>query len=79
MLELASKELKIKFNGDIISLSYPKVGDVMELNARLKNSEDEMGLLLDFLAGLGLKESTSRMLEVDHVEAIIQELTSKKK
>lgn len=79
MLELHKKVLKVKYDGQVLELQYPKVKQVDKLQGRMKKEGESVELILDFLEELGLKREISEDMQADHVEAIVTSLTDSKK
>jgi ribosomal protein L5 len=77
MLELNSKTLDLKFNDKIYKLKYPTVKELKGFK-RAKDGE-EFDSVVKMFVNAGLPEAICDSLEIDHVEAIIKELTSTKK
>jgi hypothetical protein len=77
MLELNSKTLDLKFNDKVYKLKYPTV---KELRGFKKAKDgDEFDTVISMFINAGLPEKICESLEIDHIEAIIKELTTTKK
>lgn len=77
MLEFASRELQLKFNDKQYKLSYP---NVQQMKVFSKCKEDEyIDGAIKLLEDCGLPEKVSMALELDHMKAILEELTAAKK
>jgi hypothetical protein len=79
MLELKSKKLEIKYNDKILSLSFPTALQVESMQEDLKQNPDSIRPTLNLLEKLGLTKELSENMEIEHIESIIDALTSKKK
>lgn len=79
-LSFTSRELEIVFNEKIYKLRYPTVEDIRGYNKRL-NAKDaiELHVVADMLTRLGMPKTTVDKMELPFIEAIVEELTSRKK
>ena len=79
MLELNSTKLEIKFNGEVNNLTFPTVKQMREYAKNYEESDDKIEVITKFLIGLGLKKDVCDLLEFNHLEKILEELTKSKK
>ena len=75
-----SRELKITFNEKIYMIRYPSVSDIRDYNKKLNaKSAVELHVVAGMLETLGLPTKIVDQMEVPFIEAIVTELTARKK
>jgi hypothetical protein len=79
MLELNSRKLSFKFNGEDQLLKFPTVKELRDYSNEYDKAEDKISMISKFLVSLGLNQEVCDQLELGHLETILKELTSSKK
>jgi catalase (peroxidase I) len=79
MLELNSRKLEVKFNGEIFNLKFPTVKEMRLYSDGYDKADDKTKVIVDFIASLGMPSDKCEQLEVEHLEMLLKELTSTKK
>jgi len=79
MLDFRTRELEIKFNGELHRIGYPTVKQVQVYNEGFEKEENKVKLICDFIVELGLDREVCDKLEMHHLEAILKELIDTKK
>ena len=79
-LKFNSRELKLIFNEKMYMVRYPVVGDIRGYTEEL-NAEGaiELDVVSKMLSKLGLPMEVIEKMEMEFIEAIIEELTKRKK
>ena len=79
-LKFVSRELKLTFNEKIYMVRYPLVGDIRGYNEEL-NAEGaiELDVVAKMLNKLGLPLDVIEKMEIAFIEAVVEELTKRKK
>tara|TARA_R110002126_G_scaffold14631_1_gene61110 strand:- start:565 stop:813 length:249 start_codon:yes stop_codon:yes gene_type:complete len=79
-LKFVSRELKITFNEKVYMIRYPSVGDIRDYNKKLSaKNAIELHVVAGMLETLGLPTKIVDQMEVPFIEAIVEELTARKK
>ena len=75
-MDLSSRTLSLKWNGDEYSLKHPSVRQHMAYTEQLqKKKGKEVEDLIDFLDGLGLPKECSMEMELGHLQQVVSALT----
>ena len=75
-MDLSSRTLSLKWNGDEYSLKHPSVRQHMAYTEQLqKKKGKEVEVLIDFLDGLGLPKKASLEMELGHLQQVVGALT----
>lgn len=80
MLEFNSRVLPVKFNDKQYQLNYPTVDDMLKYSEKLEEKDaKEVKVIKELLSQLGLPESVSGLMELNHLKLIVEELIKTKK
>lgn len=76
MLELTKKRLQFKVDEGTYEIVYPSLKAFSNYQKEVKKHEgDEAEMAINFLVKLGLDQQVAEELEVDHVLAIMEEIS----
>lgn len=81
-MEITKSELKVKVFGNDYSLKKPTARKAAELKKELEGEKDEVQMVeltCKFLNDCGLPEEATKELEIEHLHALIEAISSKKK
>ena len=75
-MDLSSRKLSLKWNGDEYSVKHPSVKQHMSYVAQLQKKEGkEVEVLINFLDSLGLPKEASLEMDIAHLQQLMSALT----
>lgn len=79
MLDFESESFEFKFNGVVYKLDYPLLKHIKEFRRSLKESEDDLEALTNFICNCGGEREVIESLNARQLNAIAEELSGIKK
>lgn len=76
--ELKRKTLKVKIDGEEYKILFPNVRQLSAFQESFHKKQD-LDLMINFIAGLGLPENVCNSLEADHLRDIFEVISGQKK
>lgn len=78
-LKLVKNIIRVDVYGEKIEISKPNIKQVMDYQKKVKDDSDDLEIVLDFLAELGLPKDKAYTLTPDDLQLIVEALVSSKK
>jgi len=78
-LKLVKNVIRVDVYGEKIEISKPNIKQVIEYQKKVKEDEENVEVVLDFLAELGLPKDKAYSLTPDDLQLIVEALVSSKK
>lgn len=79
MLEFNKRILRVKIDGKVYDINYPRVGEIRKYTVEQKKGGEEVELIINLLEKLGLPVEVTDSMEIENLEALMAELVKTKK